>query len=52
MEQLKEFLQHEDPIIRDVANQLNTLANGVYNDELSQEQFDELANDLLEVEAV
>ena len=52
MERLEEFLDHDDPIIREAAQQLNVLNDGLYNHDLSKEQFDELVEDLLEVEEV
>lgn len=52
MERLEDFLDHEDPIIAGAAQELLVLKDGLYNGDLSNEQFEELANDLLEVEEV
>jgi len=52
MERLEDFLNHEDPIIREAAQQISVLNDGLYNDDLSKEQFEELVNDLLEVDEV
>jgi hypothetical protein len=52
MERLEDFLDHEDPIIVKAAQELIVLKDGLYNGDLSDEQFEELANDLLEIEEV
>ncbi len=52
MDKLEDFFHHEDQIVVDVAQKLKTLADAKGGGELTQEQFDELVEDLLEVEEV
>lgn len=52
MDKLEDFFYHEDQIVADVAQQLKVLEDGRYNGDLSEEQFQELVQDLLEVEEV
>lgn len=52
MDRLEEFFDHEDPIVQQAAHDLAVLRDGLYNEDLSKEQFNELANDILEVDEV
>ena len=52
MEELKEFLDHEDPIVAKIAREIDILQDGLYNGDLSRAQFEELVADLLEVDDV
>ena len=52
MEELKDFLGHDDPIVAKIARDINILRDGLYNDDLSKAQFDELVEDLLEADEV
>jgi hypothetical protein len=52
MERLEDFLDHEDPMVKDTAEQLMVLKDGLDNDDMTKDQFAELVNDLLEVEQI
>lgn len=52
MDKLEDFFEHEDAIVADAAHQVSILNDGLRNEDLSQEQYDELVNDILEVEHI
>jgi len=52
MAELKDFLDHDDPIISGVAQDITILEKGINDGNLSREQFDELVQDLMEVDEV
>jgi hypothetical protein len=52
MDRLEDFFDHEDPIVQRAARDLAVLQDGLHNDDLSKEQFDELVNDILEIDEV
>ncbi len=49
---LKEFENHEDQFIVDTVNELIVLREGLNEGDLTQEQFSELVEDLLELQEV
>ena len=51
-EKLKDFLTHDDELVRDVANEILMLYDGVYNESLSQEQLHEVVEDLMQTQEV
>ena len=52
MEEIKDFLDHEDPIVAEVARDISVLETGFNDGDLTKEQYKELVNDLLEVDEV
>lgn len=52
MDKLEDFFHHEDQIVVDIAQKLKSLRDVKDSGELTDEQFEELVEDLLEVEEV
>ena len=48
-EKLQEFKDHEDPVIQNIVRELLTLNDGLDQVDLTKEQFEELAEDILEL---
>lgn len=52
MDKLEDFFYHDDPIVVDIAQRLKALQDVKEGGDLTEEQFEELVEDLLEVEEV
>jgi len=52
MEELNQYINHEDPIVRGAANGVKLLKKELHAGEITQSQFEELAADLLERDEV
>jgi len=52
MDELNEFINHDDNIISSAAKDVNTLKDALDRGDITQDQFEELVNDNLELEEV